>query len=248
MVKLSERMQAIANMVSSGHTVADIGCDHGYLPIYLVKEGIAPSAVAMDIGKGPLMAAKEHIHSEGLDDKILTRLSDGLAQLNEGEGQSVIVAGMGGQLVLKIVSEGEKFWPQIQEFILQPQSELALFRRSMRQLGFQCVVEDMVFEDGKYYPMGRYVVKKEETKSIYNELLEKVDDLEWAIKLADEYGAYLLLEQHPVLKAYIEKEQVQLLKIKESLGSMQDKEAYEARLAQVNEGLLRNTLAKKFFV
>lgn len=246
MVKLSERMQAIADLVTPGLSIADIGCDHGYLPIWLVKQGITPSAVAMDIGMGPLCAAREHIHTEGLDEIIRTRLSDGLTELKDGEGQSVIIAGMGGQLVLKIVTEGKKFWPQIQEFILQPQSELALFRRTMRELGFQCVMEDMVYEDGKYYPMGRYVLNIQRDLT-YEELIHRVMDYDKATCLADEYGAYLLVKKHPVLYEYIKKERVQLFKIRDSLALMQDEEAKMIRMEEIEEGIKRNSLAESFF-
>ena len=78
MEKLSYRLQTIADQVSPGNRLADIGCDHGFVPIYLIQKGIIPSAIAMDVVEGPLSRAREHIRSAGLDDVITTRLSDGL--------------------------------------------------------------------------------------------------------------------------------------------------------------------------
>ena len=236
MVKLSDRMKAVADLVSPGNCVADIGCDHGYLPIYLVENEIAPKAVAMDVRPGPLSAAKENIHNAGLDDKITTRLSDGLMKLERYEGESVIIAGMGGPLVIKILTQSREFLgedSQIKEFILQPQSEQSYFRKNMRELGFICEREDMIFEDGKYYPMGRYVRGTQ---------TEEID-----FTLADEYGGLLLKQQNKVLMQYLEKEKKTLEQIEKSLANMQDGEEKEKRMKEVNEQKMRNKMARNFF-
>lgn len=150
-VRLSERMLAIAQMVSPGMRVCDVGCDHGFISIYLVEEGIAPSVLAMDIGKGPLQQAQSHIEEAGLQDRIHTRLSDGLTQYREGEADCLIIAGMGGPLMQEILSN--KKVEDFREMILAPQSEICEFRKFLADHGFEIVAENMVFEDGKYYPM-----------------------------------------------------------------------------------------------
>lgn len=247
MIKLSERMSAVAACVTPGLCVADIGCDHGYLPIYLVERKIAPSAIAMDIKEGPLQAAREHIHRQGLEEKIKTRRSDGLTALEPGEAQSVIIAGMGGRLALKIVTDGEDFLNRtgdIREVIIQPQSELVLFRRGMQEMGFSCIQEDMVFEDGKFYPLGRYlpayVEKPSGMESPENFLTIDKD-------LAEEYGLWLLANRHPILKQYLEKEAKQLIQIRKSLGAMQDEQARQHRLQEVEEKMQKNERARSFF-
>ena len=83
-IRLSNRLSALASLVSKGHRLADIGTDHGYIPIYLCQTGIIPSAIAMDIGKGPLQQATAHIKQQGLSSRIRTRLSDGLTALQPG--------------------------------------------------------------------------------------------------------------------------------------------------------------------
>lgn len=233
MIQLTKRMQAVADLVTPGLPVADIGCDHGYLSIYLVQQGIAPSIIAMDVNKGPLEAAKSHVQACQLEDKIKLRLSDGLKNLEDNEAKSVVVAGMGGRLVLKIVSEGEAFWkdttnPVLKEFILQPQSEQEYFRKTMNSYGFECIAEDMVFEDGKYYPMGKYV---------YKETVAPLSEVE------ARYGKHLLDNQHPVLKQYLEFEKTNLEKIQSSLKFIKDSNKRVERSQEVEYNLDINQTA-----
>ena len=104
-MQLSIRMQAVADMVTPGGRIADIGTDHGYVPIYLVEQNKADHAIAMDVRKGPLARAGENIVRFGCSDRIETRLSDGLAMLKPGEADTVIIAGMGGLHGFQIVQE-----------------------------------------------------------------------------------------------------------------------------------------------
>ena len=156
-IQLSKRMSALASLVTEGSRLADIGTDHGYIPIALVQTGKIPSALAMDVGKGPLSRAREHIHSQGLDTYIETRLSDGLTELHEGEADTVLIAGMGGMLMKRILEGGGHCLPSVKELILQPQSEIHLVRKFLAEHGYQITDEDIVLEDGKYYPMMRAV-------------------------------------------------------------------------------------------
>ena len=105
-MELSKRLQAVAAMVTEGNKLVDVGTDHGFLPIYLVKTKKIPKALAMDVNPGPLSRAREHIREYGLDTYIETRLSDGLKKLEPGEGQTLVLAGMGGGLMLRILKEG----------------------------------------------------------------------------------------------------------------------------------------------
>ena len=105
-MELSKRLTAVASLVTEGASVADIGTDHGYIPIYLVKQQIAEKAIALDINRGPLERARLHITGHGLKDRIETRLSDGLANVVPGEVDTMVAAGMGGALIIKILKEG----------------------------------------------------------------------------------------------------------------------------------------------
>lgn len=213
MIELSKRLQAVADMVSPGMRLADIGTDHGYIPIWLVTSGKIPSAVAMDVNEGPLMRAKEHIKEYGLEEKIAVRLSDGLKNLKKEEADTVIAAGMGGGLVIRILSEGDGKAKHIQEYILQPQSEIGRVREYLQENGYRVVQEDMVFEDGKYYPMMK-VVEGSDTPYTQVEL---------------EYGRYLLRSAHPVLKQFLKKEAETLNKILEGLVRQSSVRAEERR-------------------
>lgn len=157
---LSARMQALVRMVSAGNRVCDVGCDHGFVSIYLVQRGISPRVLAMDVRQGPLSRAQEHIRQQGLEAYIETRLSDGVSALEAGEADTVICAGMGGRLMQRILEEGREKLEAVGELILQPQSDIPAFRAYLRQAGYVLLAEDMVYEDGKYYPMMKVTAGK----------------------------------------------------------------------------------------
>lgn len=157
-MELSKRLHAVAAMVTSGNVVCDVGCDHGYVSIFLVKTKKCPKVYALDVREGPLGRAREHVEAYACADYIEVKRSDGLLEMPAGVADTLICAGMGGRLVRKILSESmEKVWA-MKELILQPQSELWLVREFIRQSGFLLVEEDMVEEDGKYYPVMRILV------------------------------------------------------------------------------------------
>lgn len=189
-MELSKRLQAVADLVSDGLIVADVGTDHGYIPIYLVETRKSPYALAMDVNKGPLMRAKEHIAEYGFRSLIETRLSDGVRALQVGECECVVIAGMGGALTVKILEEGKEIFKRLNEFVLQPQSELQKVREYLCQNEYSIVKENMVLDDGKFYPMFRVINgKSPEYHSI--EL---------------RYGKLLLEQKNAVLKDFLEKE------------------------------------------
>ena len=109
MLQLSDRLQAVASMVTENNRLADVGTDHAYIPIYLCQTGKIPSAVAMDVKKGPLLRAEQNITLYQLENHIQIRLSDGVQKLDAGEVDSVVIAGMGGSLVQKILM-GKRFF------------------------------------------------------------------------------------------------------------------------------------------
>ena len=162
MIKLSKRMNAVASMVTDGNVLADVGTDHGYVPIALVQKGKITKAIAMDINKGPLQRANEHIRSCRLENMIETRLSDGVEALDENEADTILIAGMGGELVIHILTDGEKVCRKAKELILQPQSDIDHVRRYLRENKYRIIDEDMVFEEGKYYPMMKVIPVGEE--------------------------------------------------------------------------------------
>ena len=97
-MELSKRLRAVADLVTAGYQVADIGTDHAYIPIFLTETGKTDYAVAMDVNKGPLRKAQENICAYKMEEQIETRLSDGFSALKVQEVQSAVIAGMGGNL------------------------------------------------------------------------------------------------------------------------------------------------------
>lgn len=187
---LSERLQALADMVTVGNRLCDVGCDHGFLSVYLVGNQICPGALAMDVRTGPLSRAAAHIKEYGLEEYIMTRLSDGLSGFQEGEAESLVCAGMGGKLMSRILSEGGSKAKSFKELILQPQSEIPEFRRYLRRNGFRIVDENILVEDGKFY----FLIKA----------CPVTEPIECHNPLFDLFGEKLLVNRHPVLKEFLE--------------------------------------------
>ncbi len=154
---MSRRMQKLASLVTEGNRLADVGTDHGYIPIALVQAGKIPSAIAMDVNRGPLARAEAHIREAGLATYIETRLSDGLRELGAEDADTVLIAGMGGMLILRILTEGIPHLSGAEELILQPQSDVHRVRDWLQKHGYRVETEELVEEDGKYYPMMRAV-------------------------------------------------------------------------------------------
>ena len=220
-------------MVTKGNRLADVGCDHGYLSIYLVEERIVPSAIAMDVRPGPLSRARENISRYGLEDYIETRLSDGLTKLEPGEGDTLVIAGMGGPLMERILNEGAKVREGFQELILQPQSDLPHFRHFLSEIGWEIVREEMIKEDGKFYPMMKAVRRESGEQSAYTE--EEV----W-------FGPLLLKKCHPVLREYLLREESIRKKILAGLSGAESASA-KSRLAEVKEEMeLIHTALKRY--
>lgn len=222
MAELSKRLQAVADLVTPGMRLADVGTDHAYIPIYLTQNGLVPSAIAMDINKGPLERADTHILEHGLDGKIATRLSDGLVNLKMEEADTMIAAGMGGGLVIHILNEDPAKTRSLKELVLQPQSELAKVRRYLEEHRFRIVAEDMVEEDGKYYPMMK-LVHGEEAPYSQEELY---------------YGRLLLKKKNPVLYQFLQREHSLKKGIADRLGDQTGKGA-ESRQKELQDELER---------
>lgn len=197
-VCLSPRLLAVAELVSSGARLADIGTDHAYIPIFLAESGRIEGAVACDVNSGPLQRAGDHIREHGLEDRIQTRLSDGFSQLKPGETNSAVIAGMGGGLMIRILKEGSCIAGCMEECILQPQSEIERVRAFLLEEGFSFLREDMVRDDGKYY----VIMKVKPPSGDGNEYAAAGKWKEEELR----YGKLLLEEKNPVLYEFLERE------------------------------------------
>ena len=232
-MELTARLQAVADQVPLGAAFADIGTDHAYIPIYLTEQNVISEAIAMDINRGPLERAEEHIREYGFENRIQTRLSDGLKKLEIGEADAMIAAGMGGALVIKILEDRKEVAKSLKELILQPQSELGKVRAYLLENGYQVISENMILEDGKYYPMMKVIPCEENVEAYESEELE--------------YGKWLLKHANPVLKQFLERE-IQINEgIIKSLNAQQTERAKcrQDEILQKNEEI-RQVLEKYF--
>ena len=222
-IAISKRLMMNCAMVPKCRTFADIGCDHAYSSIYLAISGVAGKCIAMDVVEGPLARAKENIAKYGLEDKIEVRQSDGLSQLAEKEAEVIMISGMGGPLMLDILKCGIHRVREANVLILQPQSELVLFRKGLKELTLSLSDEDMCCEDGKYYT-AMYVenrVKQEEAKQ----------EIKVSQQIAAKYGLCLIEKRHPILAEYIDREIEKKKQIEEKLSEQQTARGIERLLA-----------------
>ncbi len=220
---LSDRLLAVARLITPGNRVADIGCDHGYLSIYLIQNKISPYIIAMDVNRGPLERAHENVINYECSEDIELRLSDGLKQLKEDDNiDSIVIAGMGGPLMVDILSKGADIIDEASELILQPQSDIALVRHFLEDNQFRIVSEDIVYEDDKFYPM---------IKAIHGDMnLDK--------EMYYRYGKILLREKHPVLHQYLLTEKKQWLDIKANLLKSEKTSKVVERLQEVANNIV----------
>ena len=222
MVRISDRLRIVAHMCDKGAVVADIGTDHGYLPIYLVQEGIAPSAIAMDLRKGPLEKAKKHICDNCLEDRIQTRLSDGLEKLSKNEADIITICGMGGRLIADIVTKGKDVITQNTILVVSPQSEVGEFRHFLVSQGFEIEDEQMLKEDGKYY----FIIKcRKSEESVCSEFSET----------QYQYGWKLLDSKDKTLYEYLIKEKETNEGISNSIKKDESNPTVKLRLQQLSQ-------------
>jgi len=205
---LSKRMRVIADMVRPGSIPADIGTDHGWLPVYLLQTGKCSRALAMDLRPGPLERAKSHVDEAGLSSKIILRLSDGMDELKSGEADGLIISGMGGNVMRNIVSKGLSRGllgiDKIRDAVFQPQSDMRGFFRYIVSNGFVIRKESIIFEDGKYYFFAYSVFDPDEAKS------------------GRMYGYLMAEEGHPLFREYLIRRERTVKKILSDIGMASD--------------------------
>ena len=198
-IKISDRLEKVAKCVNKGNRVADIGCDHAYTAIYMIKNNIAKNVIAMDINKGPLHKADNNIKEYGCEKQIETRLSDGAKELQVGEVDTILISGMGGRLTKKILEESLDVIKSSSQLVLQPQSEIYIVRQFLHEIGFKIECEDMLIDDGKYYVIINAI--NEYTKNKITDISRENNK-----ELFDKYGQYLLENKNKILQSYLLKE------------------------------------------
>ena len=199
-IELSIRMKAVADMVTTKGVVADIGCDHAFVSIYLVKNNKAEKVIASDVRKGPCRIARNNIDAYGLADRIDLRLGDGLSTIAKDEADTIIIAGMGGMLINSILEAGINVVRNAKQLVLQPQSDVDKVRNYILSKGFTIASQDMVIDMGKYYTIINVkICNNTECVAAENAKGHEKD----TCKVYSSFGRYLIDSKHPVLLQYL---------------------------------------------
>jgi tRNA (adenine22-N1)-methyltransferase len=187
---ISKRLQTIARYCPQGARVADIGSDHALLASYLLVQGIASFVIAGELNEGPYQAALRQIQTLVSRDRASVRKGDGLSVLRPGEVDAVCIAGMGGQLIVSILTAGADKLEGVQRLILQPNVGEELVRRWLLENGWQLVAESILEEDGIIYEI--LVAERGEPAKPYE---GKERSLEELLRI----GPFLWEEKSPIL-------------------------------------------------
>lgn len=149
--QLDNRLKLCADFVRNGAKLADIGTDHAYLPVWLCRIGRCPCAIAADINPEPLKRGQSTIIESGMSGRIETRLSDGLKDIKSEETDDIVIAGMGGELIAKILSECSFAADSSKHFILQPMTKSEVLIAWLCENGFKILKQDCCVASGKCY-------------------------------------------------------------------------------------------------
>lgn len=193
-MKLSKRLQMNVSLVPQGAGVADIGCDHGYAAIWLIQNHVAEKMIAMDINEGPIARAKEHIRREGLENRIACRRSNGMEKLEPGEVDTLMIAGMGGPLMIDILKARPDVLEKVQTLVLQPQSEIGLVREKLSGFGFELVQEKACRDEGKFY-FAMLAKRSEKARETHGYNVPGTG-----------YSTYLIEQRDPVMLDFLQQE------------------------------------------
>lgn len=214
---ISLRLQAVISMVPAGASLADIGCDHAYCEIELLRQKKLKRCIAADVRPGPLKTAEQNIREAGLQERVSLRLSDGFQAVEKGETDTAILSGMGGPLIFRIVKEAASrgILTPGYRLILSPQSEVPWFRLEMRDNGIQICREKMVLEDHKFYTVMECRVTPELPEHFSVETFDfPKPDRE---NLFLFFPENLVREGDPVLEKYLLSEEKKKVRILEAL-------------------------------
>lgn len=187
---ISKRLKLITEYINPVNVLCDVGTDHGYIPIYAIKNNLCLKAIASDINKDPLDRAKLNTIFENIVGKeIEFRLGGGLSTIKKGEVNAVIIAGMGGNLIRDILENDLDKVKELDYLILQPAQNPEVLRKYLYNSGYEIIEEDLCFEEGKYYEF--FKVKKVESGST------ELDEIYYEI------SPRLLMKRHSLLKEFL---------------------------------------------
>ncbi|WP_280768483.1 tRNA (adenine(22)-N(1))-methyltransferase [Salipaludibacillus daqingensis] len=209
---LSKRLEKVGHFVMDGAVLADIGSDHAYLPVHLVKQGKCTKAIAGEVNEGPLNSAIDQINKYNLSHLIKAKLGDGLSVLENEKVDSVVIAGMGGPLIASILENGKALLNDVEQLVLQPNVAADHIRRWMLDNEWCLVDEEIIEEDNHVYEI--LVAERGDSKKHYGMEMEKEI---WM-------GPCLLNKKNHAFRVKWNREMNQLEKINNQLEQASDQE------------------------
>ena len=216
-MEISQRLRIVGDFVTQ-KTVADIGTDHAYVPIYLHKKGNVEKVIACDINKKPLQKAQQNIKLYHAENKIITRLGNGLQPLQPYEVDSIVISGMCGMLMIELMEQSPNIIKTVKEFILCHHLDVTAVRKYLHNIGYVITDEKMIQEWDNFYTILRAIPGKQK----YDKEIEYI------------FGSILLEKKDAVLKEYIINEKIRLKKIKQHLYDKRTEQS-QKRLQQIEE-------------
>ena len=204
-LRLTPRLQAIADSINEYEVLADIGTDHAFLPIYLIQKVKITKAIATDINKGPIEIAQKRIRKYKLEDKIETRQGNGMTVIEPYEADAIVIAGMGGMLIAEIIEQSKSVATAAKILVMQPMLDSGKLRRYLLQNGFEIFDEELAKEDKKIYEI------------IWARYTGEIKD---ATNMMD-IGPIIIEKKHLLAKDLIDKKVTELNNIIEKLGQVE---------------------------
>lgn len=186
--QLSKRLETVVSYIPEQSKIADIGSDHAYLPCYAVNKGIASSAIAGEVVKGPYLSAKKQVEDAGLTREVEVRLGNGLEVISPGEVNCITIAGMGGALIASILEEGKEKLTDGPRLILQPNVSAKSIRTWLMENEWDLIGEEILEEDDKLYEI--LIAEKGDPNSHYSKEIEK-ELLLGPFLMKDRNGAFM---------------------------------------------------------
>ncbi|MDU7114547.1 MAG: class I SAM-dependent methyltransferase [Peptoniphilus harei] len=195
MIKLSNRLKKIAELVDFGATVIDVGTDHGYVPNFLCEKKISSDIIATDISKNSLEKSIELTKKMGNEKFIRNILANGIVKENR---DNIIIAGLGGIQIAEIILNSIEISKSARKLILQPMQKTNILRRELNNMGFEIIDEEIIFEDDRYFEI---IIAK------FNGKKKSLDELDFY------FSKSLINKKDKVYLAYLSERKVELEKI-----------------------------------
>ncbi len=223
-LQLQPRLQMLADMVPNNTRLADIGTDHGYLPVWLLQQGRIQSAIASDIGVEPLRHAQESAAAYHIQNHIEFRLCNGLSDINPHEVDTIVIAGMGGETIIHILQNASWTKQGNHTFLLQPMTKPEMLRIWLADNGFRFTEERLVWDKDFLYPIMKVTAGKMP-----------------AVSEVDAYGG-VMLDQDPLYDDFLKQRIERLDRVIDGMNHAgDDKSRHQAKHLQQ----IRNALDEK---